>query len=108
MWPGRWGSTDHARLRARASDPPLFSTQLPRHCPCLLQSDQDAYACSGQKCSAQSILFMHNNWAEAGACRSQQRWLALRVVCAVVAPASWSVLPHLMIQGAPNPVDLSG
>ncbi|CAI0549327.1 unnamed protein product [Linum tenue] len=25
--------------------------------------DQDAYACSGQKCSAQSILFMHENWA---------------------------------------------
>jgi hypothetical protein len=21
--------------------------------------DQDAYACSGQKCSAQSVLFMH-------------------------------------------------
>lgn len=31
------------------------------------QADQDAYACSGQKCSAQSILFMHHNWAEAGA-----------------------------------------
>lgn len=31
------------------------------------QSDQDAYACSGQKCSAQSILFMHENWANAGA-----------------------------------------
>lgn len=30
------------------------------------QCDQDAYACSGQKCSAQSMLFMHNNWAEAG------------------------------------------
>eukprot|EP00877_Chromochloris_zofingiensis_P001060 jgi/Chrzof1/10955/Cz05g18170.t1 len=30
------------------------------------QSDQDAYACSGQKCSAQSILFMHSNWAQAG------------------------------------------
>lgn len=30
------------------------------------QSDQDAYACSGQKCSAQSILFMHDNWAQAG------------------------------------------
>lgn len=26
------------------------------------QCDQDAYACSGQKCSAQSILFMHSNW----------------------------------------------
>lgn len=27
--------------------------------------DQDAYACSGQKCSAQSILFMHENWNSA-------------------------------------------
>lgn len=26
--------------------------------------DQDAYACSGQKCSAQSILFMHENWSQ--------------------------------------------
>src|SRR3989344_7250851 len=26
------------------------------------QCDQDAYAASGQKCSAQSILFMHENW----------------------------------------------
>lgn len=24
--------------------------------------DQDAYACSGQKCSAQSVLFVHENW----------------------------------------------
>ena len=30
------------------------------------QSDQDAYAASGQKCSAQSILFMHKNWVAAG------------------------------------------
>jgi 1-pyrroline-5-carboxylate dehydrogenase len=28
--------------------------------------DQDAYACSGQKCSAQSILFMHENWKKVG------------------------------------------
>ncbi|KAL6178103.1 hypothetical protein ACLB2K_049622 [Fragaria x ananassa] len=26
--------------------------------------DQDAYACSGQKCSVQSILFMHENWSK--------------------------------------------
>lgn len=26
--------------------------------------DQDAYAFSGQKCSAQSMLFMHSNWAK--------------------------------------------
>mmetsp|Transcript_33130 Transcript_33130/g.76345 ORF Transcript_33130/g.76345 Transcript_33130/m.76345 type:complete len:413 (-) Transcript_33130:62-1300(-) len=30
------------------------------------QCDQDAYALSGQKCSAQSILFCHENWEKAG------------------------------------------
>jgi len=30
------------------------------------QCDQDAYALSGQKCSAQSIMFTHTNWMEAG------------------------------------------
>lgn len=29
-------------------------------------ADQDAYAYSGQKCSAQSILFAHDNWVQAG------------------------------------------
>jgi 1-pyrroline-5-carboxylate dehydrogenase len=29
-------------------------------------SDQDAYACSGQKCSAQSIVFAHNKWVRMG------------------------------------------
>jgi 1-pyrroline-5-carboxylate dehydrogenase len=29
------------------------------------QCDQDAYAASGQKCSAQSILFVHRNWSAA-------------------------------------------
>lgn len=28
--------------------------------------DQDAYACSGQKCSAQSMLFVHRNWVKSG------------------------------------------
>lgn len=28
--------------------------------------DQDAYAYSGQKCSAQSALFAHSNWVKAG------------------------------------------
>lgn len=30
------------------------------------QADQDAYACSGQKCSAQSICFIHENWMKVG------------------------------------------
>ena len=29
------------------------------------QSDEDAYNAAGQKCSAQSILFVHDNWANA-------------------------------------------
>jgi 1-pyrroline-5-carboxylate dehydrogenase len=29
-------------------------------------ADQDAYACSGQKCSAQSVVFAHSNWIKAG------------------------------------------
>lgn len=29
-------------------------------------SDQDAYAHTGQKCSAQSIMFAHSNWEKAG------------------------------------------
>ena len=28
------------------------------------QADEDAYNAAGQKCSAQSILFVHDNWAE--------------------------------------------
>jgi len=30
------------------------------------QCDQDAYACSGQKCSATSMLFVHEHWERAG------------------------------------------
>lgn len=30
------------------------------------QCDQDAYASIGQKCSAQSVVFMHENWKNAG------------------------------------------
>jgi hypothetical protein len=41
---------------------------------------QDAYACSGQKCSAQSILFMHSNWSDSGLLDKMKalagRWVA--------------------------------
>jgi len=30
------------------------------------QADQDAYAFGGQKCSAQSMVFVHENWEQAG------------------------------------------
>lgn len=35
--------------------------------------DQDAYACSGQKCSAQSMLFMHKNWSSSGLLEKTKR-----------------------------------
>ena len=42
------------------------------------QCDQDAYAFSGQKCSAQSILFMHSNWREAGILPAMEARAAMR------------------------------
>ena len=42
------------------------------------QCDQDAYACSGQKCSAQSALFVHSNWVQAGLLAQLQALAARR------------------------------
>ena len=41
------------------------------------QCDQDAYAASGQKCSAQSMIFIHENWSKAGL-QTKMRELASR------------------------------
>ena len=40
--------------------------------------DQDANACSGQKCSAQSMLFVHKNWATGSDLYERMRELASR------------------------------
>ena len=40
-------------------------------------SDQDAYAHTGQKCSAQSMMFVHKNWTQAGLL-DRLRYLASR------------------------------
>lgn len=42
------------------------------------QCDQDAYAASGQKCSAQSILFAHKSWEDAGLLQRLQERAAMR------------------------------
>lgn len=41
-------------------------------------SDQDAYAASGQKCSAQSILFVHKKWLGLGLLKNLQEMAARR------------------------------
>jgi 1-pyrroline-5-carboxylate dehydrogenase len=56
------------------------------------QCDQDAYACSGQKCSAQSILFAHRQvgcWAGAG--WAGAAWDADADEAAADAAAGWDL-----------------
>lgn len=63
------------------------------------QCDQDAYAATGQKCSAQSILFMHENWAKAGLeaelrARAERRNLAELTVAPVLSWTTDAMLEH--------------
>lgn len=67
----------------------LLTSACMSRCP-RLQCDQDAYACTGQKCSAQSILFMHDNWAEAGRWRSVKAWWAWRRPWRSVTTCLWA------------------
>lgn len=63
------------------------------------QCDQDAYACSGQKCSAQSICFMHENWMKAGivekmAGNAAKRNLADLSIGPVLSHSTADILAH--------------
>ncbi|XP_027331583.1 probable aldehyde dehydrogenase isoform X2 [Abrus precatorius] len=61
--------------------------------------DQDAYACSGQKCSAQSLLFMHENWSSTSLIRkmkdlAERRKLADLTIGPVLTFTTDSMLEH--------------
>jgi 1-pyrroline-5-carboxylate dehydrogenase len=58
------------------------------------QCDQDAYACSGQKCSAMSILFMHDNWANSGLLNRLGQMAATRSLKTLTVGPTLSVPPH--------------
>ncbi len=63
------------------------------------QCDQDAYACSGQKCSAQSILFAHENWEKVGIfdklkANASTRSLADLTIGPVLTHTTKSILDH--------------
>lgn len=73
------------------------------------QCDQDAYAATGQKCSAQSILFMHENWAKAGleqaiVDKASKRSLENLTIAPILSWTTESILEHanklLKIPGA--------
>ncbi|KAG5039477.1 hypothetical protein JHK85_011953 [Glycine max] len=62
--------------------------------------DQDAYACSGQKCSAQSLLFMHENWSKTSLLSklkdlADRRKLADLTVGPVLTVTTDSMLEHI-------------
>eukprot|EP00587_Corethron_hystrix_P016380 CAMPEP_0113313936 /NCGR_PEP_ID=MMETSP0010_2-20120614/10178_1 /TAXON_ID=216773 ORGANISM="Corethron hystrix, Strain 308" /NCGR_SAMPLE_ID=MMETSP0010_2 /ASSEMBLY_ACC=CAM_ASM_000155 /LENGTH=282 /DNA_ID=CAMNT_0000170083 /DNA_START=1117 /DNA_END=1965 /DNA_ORIENTATION=+ /assembly_acc=CAM_ASM_000155 len=64
------------------------------------QCDQDAYAASGQKCSAQSILFMHSNWVKTGlldkiSALAAERNLKKLTVGPVLTQTTDSILGHV-------------
>ncbi|XP_020226983.1 probable aldehyde dehydrogenase isoform X1 [Cajanus cajan] len=62
--------------------------------------DQDAYACSGQKCSAQSLLFMHENWSKTSLLSklkdlAERRKLADLTIGPVLTVTTDSMLEHI-------------
>lgn len=64
------------------------------------QADQDAYACSGQKCSATSLLAMHTNWRKAGLlermkARAESRKLQDLTVGPVLTWTTDAILGHM-------------
>lgn len=64
------------------------------------QCDQDAYASQGQKCSAQSILFMHENWERSGLidmleANAQKRSLDELTVGPVLTHTSKDIFDHI-------------
>eukprot|EP00520_Triparma_pacifica_P003741 CAMPEP_0118657130 /NCGR_PEP_ID=MMETSP0785-20121206/13849_1 /TAXON_ID=91992 /ORGANISM="Bolidomonas pacifica, Strain CCMP 1866" /LENGTH=490 /DNA_ID=CAMNT_0006550017 /DNA_START=147 /DNA_END=1619 /DNA_ORIENTATION=- len=64
------------------------------------QCDQDAYACTGQKCSAQSMLFAHDNWVKGGVLEeieniAKSRKLEDLTVGPVMTHTTSSILSHV-------------
>jgi len=64
------------------------------------QCDQDAYAFAGQKCSAQSILFAHENWMKAGivdqlAAHAGQRKLDDGTLCPILSVNNTTFENHM-------------
>uniref|UniRef100_A0A6B2L1I1 Aldehyde dehydrogenase domain-containing protein n=1 Tax=Arcella intermedia TaxID=1963864 RepID=A0A6B2L1I1_9EUKA len=64
------------------------------------QADLDAYACSGQKCSAQSMMFVHKNWEKTDFLEkvkylAERRKLADLTVGPVLTHTTENILSHL-------------
>lgn len=62
------------------------------------QCDQDAYASSGQKCSAQSIVFVHENWQAAGLLDRLQTLASRRSLSDLTVGPVLTVTTHQLLQ----------
>lgn len=64
------------------------------------QCDQDAYAFAGQKCSAQSVLFVHDNWERRGLLRRLEELAGRRTLddltcCPVLSWTNAAIQSHV-------------
>ncbi|XP_060170212.1 probable aldehyde dehydrogenase isoform X2 [Lycium barbarum] len=70
--------------------------------------DQDAYACSGQKCSAQSILFMHENWRETTLMQKMKELAARRKLDDLTVGPVLTVTTETMLDHAKKLLQIPG
>lgn len=70
--------------------------------------DQDAFACSGQKCSAQSILFMHENWSESKLISKIEKLAARRKLEDLTIGPVLTLTTDAMLEHMNNLLQISG
>jgi len=70
--------------------------------------DQDAYACSGQKCSAQSVLFMHKNWSSSGLLEKMKKLSERRKLEDLTIGPVLTVTTEAMIEHMNNLLKIQG
>lgn len=70
--------------------------------------DQDAYACSGQKCSAQSILFMHENWSKSSLLSKMKDLAESRKLDDLTVGPVLTLTTKAMLEHANKLLDISG
>lgn len=70
--------------------------------------DQDAYACSGQKCSAESILFMHENWGKSSLIDKMTELAARRKLDDLTVGPVLTVTTETMLEHAKKLLQIPG
>ncbi|KAM3374690.1 putative aldehyde dehydrogenase [Capsicum galapagoense] len=70
--------------------------------------DQDAYACSGQKCSAESILFMHENWGKSSLIDKMAEFAARRKLDDLTVGPVLTVTTEAMLDHAKKLLQIPG